>query len=396
MAEMKKILFFVYLLINILACGSGKRTINREGIISSTDAITIKLNPEPNNSIKFSEIIQDIKIVPLESTPRSLLSTINKLEIEDNMYFVLNDYDRLVYVFDAGGNYINTIGRKGRGPGEVLLPSCFAIDRINKEVVLTDDFSKLLRFDYSGKYIESKPIDITFYDFLITNSGEKLYHTSKRIAFNPDGSTITYNLWVDKTGEGDFSVYFPYDYEFFPNGSTSFETKRAFSVFGDTIRYHYLFSNLIYTIDNGDISKAYNIDFGNKKANVDFNKMNHREALEYILQDKQHATFIQDVIESENWLRFNYLINQKRIEVFYDKINCRVAIESNIIDDIFSTEMLHFIAHRDNQIIGCVIPEEVNLTDNIKQFVDDETFKVLKELTKKDNPFLIEITPKLQ
>lgn len=250
------------------------------------------------------------------------------------------------------------------------------------------------RYGYDGTYIDNKPFEQIFFgDFIIGNSGERLYHTSKRTNFNDDESPISYNLWVDRTGKKDYSVYFPYDYDLFPNGSMSFETRIPFSTFGDSIRYHYNFSNVIYNYSNEKVSQAYFIDFGEKAANVDFNKINNKEALNYIKDNKNKATFIQDFIETEDWLRFNYLIRQTRVEVFFDKVKNKLY-EGNLVDDIFGIEMLDFIAHKDGKIIGWILPDRMKLQDNAKRFFDAETLKRLKNMPDDDNPFLIEVSLK--
>lgn len=108
---------FSIVLVALVACGSenSRRDVSKGVIILEQGVRVIKLDPDPDRKILFSQIVDDINIVLLETNPNSLLATIRKIEVDEGKYFILNDHDKLVYVFDAEGNYLNQIGRIGRG-----------------------------------------------------------------------------------------------------------------------------------------------------------------------------------------------------------------------------------------------------------------------------------------
>ncbi len=102
------------------------------------------------------------------------------LDSEENIY-VLDKGNFRIQKFDKSGQYLQTIGRKGQGPGEFQAAFGFFIDA--KDNTYVDDFRQIDRFDKQGQFIESILLNIYLND----------------IAANAEGNVLA-NGWVREKG----------------------------------------------------------------------------------------------------------------------------------------------------------------------------------------------------
>ncbi|MBN2245065.1 MAG: 6-bladed beta-propeller [Candidatus Aminicenantes bacterium] len=75
------------------------------------------------------------------------------LDKQDNLY-VLDPPEGNIKIFDTGGRFLKTIGRKGQGPGELNVPSLICI--INEEILIEDTGNRnIIILDLNGAYKRS-------------------------------------------------------------------------------------------------------------------------------------------------------------------------------------------------------------------------------------------------
>lgn len=117
--------------------------------------IDLEKGLENNGAVfKLSAIADSIKFVRLEKTEESLFRTVRDVEVhEDNMFFLSFYGQKKSYVFryNLNGEFINSIGIKGKGPGEYL--NCdYAIDYDRSEVLVLDWYKtkKIWIYDYNS------------------------------------------------------------------------------------------------------------------------------------------------------------------------------------------------------------------------------------------------------
>ena len=73
--------------------------------ISESEITTIKLTPNKESHLLLSSIIDSLHILPLETTEQALLSDIRELEYDEGLYFIQNDQDMLIYIFNRNGKF---------------------------------------------------------------------------------------------------------------------------------------------------------------------------------------------------------------------------------------------------------------------------------------------------
>ena len=135
-------------------------------------------------------------IIGEESDPHKAFYSIGSIIADDdgNIY-VCETFDCRIKKFDRNGNYLLTFGRKGRGPGEFLLPSWMDFDNKGNLWVLDCGNQRASCFSADGKYLKSVrlPIDLSVGGFAIDRENNFYismydFETDKVIhKYSPDG-----------------------------------------------------------------------------------------------------------------------------------------------------------------------------------------------------------------
>lgn len=73
---------------------------------------------EPMPVINTSDIIEDYRYIPLETTSQSLMGMIRKVEFYKDRIYIYDVETNMVYIYDKSGKFLRKIGQKGGGPGE--------------------------------------------------------------------------------------------------------------------------------------------------------------------------------------------------------------------------------------------------------------------------------------
>lgn len=82
---------------------------SQEAKIDSSQTITLRIDPQNARGAAVSQIFDDVKFIPLETTKESLFGNIAQLKVSGDK-FLIYDYDtRSVLVFDKSGKYITKI-----------------------------------------------------------------------------------------------------------------------------------------------------------------------------------------------------------------------------------------------------------------------------------------------
>lgn len=145
---MKKLLTCAFILFCFTACKT-TMTPNNDSIIYLNSQ-----NIKQLTTFNINSLVDSCSYIELETTDSSLIKEISKIQLSDS-YIVILDKETKLYVFDRAGKFLNTIGRKGRAPGEYLAIRDFYIgdDGI---IGFYDPLAlKLHRYSLKGEYINS-------------------------------------------------------------------------------------------------------------------------------------------------------------------------------------------------------------------------------------------------
>ncbi|MCP2604701.1 6-bladed beta-propeller [Candidatus Aminicenantes bacterium AH-873-B07] len=91
-------------------------------------------------------------VIGNETSDHYIFGSINGIEVNDKYIYVLDAKMARVQVYDLKGNYIKTIGRKGNGPGEFLIPNAFHLSKNGNIYVWDLMRGRMVVFDKEGNY----------------------------------------------------------------------------------------------------------------------------------------------------------------------------------------------------------------------------------------------------
>lgn len=158
------------------------------------------------------------------------------IDSEGNIYFLNNkNPENIIFKFNRKGNFIDSFGRQGQGPGEAQWPTSLRIYR-QDEIAFTDSHHKFLIFTKHGNLIRETGIVSTFIGVVTPlDNGNLLIEKS---LFDPRGEYIMQRPLILCNSEfGEIKELERYKY---PN----YLTKRRFNA---------LVSDVIYSVSKGKI-----------------------------------------------------------------------------------------------------------------------------------------------
>jgi hypothetical protein len=196
----------------------------------------------------LSEIADSVYYIILEASDSILISKPGQVYI-DNDRIVIEDTPNVTLLqFDKSGHYINSVGSRGRGPGELLDLRTYYVDTYENEIVVPS-FTKTAFYDFDGKLtreILTKPSE---HDLIVPLRNSLLYFYSfpKCINFN-SGYSFTLEHMGGKA-EKYIQMYIPKDPDKL-RGEVSGTFPASFHFHNnDSITYLDIFSDTIYNIN---------------------------------------------------------------------------------------------------------------------------------------------------
>ena len=149
---------------------------------------------ERTKYVGLADIFEPLQTVCLETKDSCMLQRIEKVEVVDDCYYVLEGRGRpAVLVFDSKGRFVRRIGTQGHGKGEYVNAADFTVDQTNGRVVILSAPSKVYIYDLQGQFIKSKDLG-------------KAYCWS--VTSTDDGYVCSTNHRTYTTGDDAFLLFF--------------------------------------------------------------------------------------------------------------------------------------------------------------------------------------------
>ncbi len=305
---MKSIIYY-FSMISIfffLSCTGWKDKKNME-----SDIITVNL--DERDEISTKDLFSEIQLIPLETTPESLIRNITQIKFFEDRYYI-HDYSRSqIFVFDRERHFHFALNEKGHGPGEYLNLTDFAIDTTRRNLVVLCAVSNALFFyDLGGKFIEKKklPEIAGAYNSLQFQNKDTIafftYDYDHRLKFY----SLSRNEILDE--------YFPEDIkDVFCRG-----------VFPFPHAFRRSLTNTIYSLSGATFTELYRWDFGdlnNDIEKLEFHpNMSKQEIIQYA-KDVYSSKSVNYIIDSQGQnsrYRYAMVVRQnKYIQLFYNRKN---------------------------------------------------------------------------
>lgn len=257
--------------------------------------VDIENHLNETKSVPLSSIGKQLKYIPLETNPNSMLERIEHIRFTEDFMFVA-DYNKVLQ-FDKKGKFLRQIGANGRGPGEYTGITGFCIDEKKRRVFvnLCNDGCKILEYDFNGSFVRSF---------------NQPWGSDQFIAYDSTG--IIFHL----THDNDSTVYSKYnfyitDHDFKP----TYKIKRHFirkSNIGARLIPLYYYRNILhfkqysvdtlYTLEN-EKPKPYAVfKLGKTKLDPNYKFDYHNPNVYEMMKEIESFIEISEIVENDNYL----------------------------------------------------------------------------------------------
>lgn len=150
-------LVLIILLLFIFAIAREQQKPESNARIEIIDSVECIHNTEtplyPDKTVTF---VEDLSISGEDQDGNIILfkPRLDLVDDKDNIY-IIDRQDQVIKVFSSDGEFIRTIGSKGRGPGEFQMIGNLAITKDGKLLVTDGTARRTSFFDSSGKFLKS-------------------------------------------------------------------------------------------------------------------------------------------------------------------------------------------------------------------------------------------------
>jgi hypothetical protein len=352
-----------------------------------TDSVTkINLNPFlKKQKFDFGALIEEVKLVPLETTDESLLDDIYKIFVTDSHIYVHDSYKGGgIVVFDRNGKFVRRIPNGG-GPGELIRLYDIDYDKENNELVAFQH-SFFLFFTPSGEYIRKERLPFGFYTFTVI----------------PDGYVFRVH------GEqGNEHLEFLKDYQLFVTDKNFKLRLAALSLYpkgGVLTGHNYLYNNnntIKVTQDYNDtiyqyvketncLKAVYILDYSKKKIPEIYLKGSYNDFKNAVRQNDYYF-YIGEYFETESHHAFilnNWYIKLNSI-IYRDKKTGNITGGTNASFNVNEIPSMGFpIATSGDYFISVYYPHDSDPRLMNSSIVSEEDKEKIKNLKEDDNQIL--------
>ena len=166
----------LFLSISVLCISFGEQKAEWKGKIEVENGIKVIKNPkEPlYGEIKF-ELKEDLSIGKEGDDNYMFYSRVSLAVDNQDYIYALDGRSYRIQKYDKNGQYIQTIGRKGQGPGEFELPFNFFIDGQNN--IYVNDRRRIKKFNNKGEFVKSSQVQSFINDFYVNPEGIIFAHS---------------------------------------------------------------------------------------------------------------------------------------------------------------------------------------------------------------------------
>lgn len=331
MIRVIKLLIKKFILVTILALFSCNKLAERNIDDQRLEFNIENLISEKGNVINYTDLFTAFKIIPLESSDKSIFSKIDELKILKDTIFVFDYSTKSIYLFSTKGDYINKIKRIGKGPGEYIYIFDIDIDIVGGSIfIYVLSARKILIYNSKGDFLSSISLPYYFTNLCSYSNGFYLFRNyPDRIS---EDQYLIY--FIDNKGKVLFKTL-EYNEIIHGPGTVNFFMGGNFYKTDKDVKVHSMFSNCIFSLNQNKInpfiiltSKKHFLsqkDLDN--ATIDYRRIDFSKIL---YNEKLYSIF--NYSENNNLAHFKFSIGLKQYKAFY-KFKTKEFICSHKLND---------------------------------------------------------------
>lgn len=356
-------------------------------ISDKSNMVCIDLDSIESESI--NDWFESIELIPIASTDESFLKEASKIIKFCNNYYILDNWQHTVFIFDSLGYFINSTKQlKGNGPNEYISLIDFDLDKLNGNMHILDAVtSKIKVYDRNLSFVESYNIDKK----LLPLQYFKYLKNDNYVFYCPTRKNKEYVLkFYEARNEKIFKKEIPTiveEADYLPN--------TLYSPFYE-LDNHLLFTqkypnNDIFkiSIENFNVEKYIEYDFKECTFNIEDVKYvkskNPDDYVNYIENNKDKA-FIFNKCENNQYCIISVYYKRQMLIVKFDKMTKQKKV---IINDYVDNSSLGRPILIDDDYYYSVVPaKSVNIVIN-DNLLKEESRPILSNLKEDDNPIIV-------
>lgn len=232
----------------------------KEIAASKKNVIKLELAKFKGKELVFTDILEGVELIPLETNEDYLIGEIDKIQIYNGFYFILDKRSaKSLFVFDENGKFKYSIKSQGKGPLEFIRPYDFTIDFDSNQLVIFDGkLSKLVFYEIgSGKPLKEKRLYYRFHN--IAYSGKGVFCFSSHGDNNSHLSSIDkYLLYMT---DSTFKLKNKFLLEKRKSNNNYYLRNDLTQISG--VNYAPRFKNKVFKVKDSTIYELYDISFDN-------------------------------------------------------------------------------------------------------------------------------------
>jgi hypothetical protein len=233
----------------------------RAKTVDETNTITLDIYSNSITELNTSDLIKDIRFIPLETTADNIIGGISKIIKNKDRYYILDASIGKILVFETNGKYLFSFGKIGKGPEEFTKLVAISIDSKNDVIYLLDNGRKIIKTDLNGKFILEKnaPSEYNRIQNIVAHDGFLYGASGQQEGIEKMFQIIQFDELLNPV-----NYFLPYEYSF--PGILSF-ANRLYE-FNNTVNFVNVFENKIYSKSGNSFSERYSLDVGGKSLQL--------------------------------------------------------------------------------------------------------------------------------
>ncbi len=260
---------------------------------------TISVVENLKDPISLNSLFTEVEYVVLETTEESIFGNIDKLIYSEGQYYIMDgSRTKLIYVFSEEGQFLRTIGKIGKGPGEYSQIADFTIDEESNKVIILAHPSTVFVYDKDGDFLFKKDLFSGSLFSIINYNNGYMFSTDHNSYIKGENAYLFFNFDKEfnllKKSQDVLSI----PVNMLPLGSNSLLKNR------DGISYFDFFtSTLHYNIDN---KKPYSVfyDFKERAVPVEV----YINSIDFFSRQREYG-FISDAIFIDNLFLATFILS---------------------------------------------------------------------------------------
>lgn len=335
----------------------------------------------------FDKILDTtFRIVPLATNDECLISNIDKLEIVDGKFYIMDHMSQSVYVFNPDGSYAGKIHKHGRGPGEYANLSNMTVTE--NSILVIDHFTgKQVTYDRQTLQPVSDDYDIfkNLWCLDLFAIGDIIYYINDW-SNSPVGK---YRLFSKSEKKNSYSNFLPFKKApdvLMINGP-------QYGIAGNEALVIFSGDDYIYKVSKDSVSVKYRVEFKDPKAKY---TPGHPEKVFEDNRGRSTVLGINQIQQAERYVFAEVGFTRENDYYFiYDKAKDDMRIYQRASNSNFSDYFTFSI----DRVIGnkAVYWTDANTLGLSYKYVTDRTPKtgfekelygLLDKLSENDNPVL--------